>query len=266
MTRTLLILLLLLTSSPGWSATPVTGRAQHMTFSRAAVQAVAATAYHRELKLLASQRQLDNDPHLLRRVRNISARLIAQAILLKPDAANWPWEIHVTSNDDIDAYAMAGGKLLVGSKFVTVNHFNDDELAVLLAHEIGHVIAEHVREQVSLAASFNPPPPNRKVHVEEVINDMDSDISVYLRLQPLSRLQELEADDIGIELAARAGTPPTSIDTFYRKIAGDNGGQSIFDSHGSPRQREEFVRNMLGYATIEYSEFNTQQRPVYSFR
>jgi len=265
-TRTLLILSLLLASSPGWSATPVTGRAQQMSVSRTEVQAAAAAAYQRELKLLASQQQLDTDPQLLMRLRTISASLIAQAIRLKPEAANWPWEIHVTSNSDIEAYAMAGGKLLVGSTFVNANHFSDAELSVLLAHEISHVIAEHVREQVSLAASFNPPPPNRTVQVDEVINDMDSDISVYLRLQPLSRLQELEADDIGIELAARAGTPPASIDAFYRKIAGDDGGQTIIDSHGPPAQREAFVRSMLGYAGIEYSEYGAQQRTAYVFR
>jgi predicted Zn-dependent protease len=266
-TRSLLILALLLASPLGWCETPVTGRAQQMTVSRADVQSVAANAYHRELKRLASRHELDTNPRLLSRVRKISARLIAQAILLKPAAADWPWEIHVTSNDEIAAYAMAGGKLLVGSKFVTANHFSDNELAVLLAHEIAHVIAEHVREQVSLAASFNPPPPHRKVQVQEVVNDMDSDISVYLRLQPLSRLQELEADDIGIELAARAGTPSRSIDTFYRKIADDDdGGQSLFDTHGSPRQREAFVSNMLGYASIEYKEFGNRQPPVYIFR
>jgi predicted Zn-dependent protease len=264
--RSLLILILLLASASPRAETPVTGRAQTMLFSRAQIQAVAETAYSDKLVQLANQGELDTDRVILARVRNAGAHLIAQAIRLKPAAADWPWEIHVTSDENVAAYAMAGGKLLVGSRFITANHFTDGELTVLLAHEVAHVIAEHIREQVSVAATFIPPSPNRHVQLQDVINDMDSNIVVSLRLQPLSRLQELEADDIGIELAARAGTPPKSIHAFYRKLANGDGGQSLFDTHGSPRQRAEFVHNMLGYAGIEYKEYRTQQQAAYIFR
>jgi len=245
-----------MTASYSWAETPVSDRQQKMLFSRSQVQDIAAASYHTQLANLSAKGKLDTDPALLNRVRLISARLITQAIRLKPETANWPWEIHITSDDQVSAFSMAGGKLLVGSHFVKNYNLNDDELTVALAHEVGHVIAEHVREQISLAASFEQTPPNHRIGINDVINDMESDISVFLRLQPLSRLQELEADDIGIELAARAGTPPKSIKTFYDKIMSKNNGQSIFDTHGNSEQRYTFIRSMAAYAVTPYRESN----------
>lgn len=262
MHRSLIIALLVMASAAA-AETPVNGRAQQMLFSRAEVQAAAAAAYHKKLAQLAAAGQLDTDRATLTRVRHLSARLIAQAIRLKPEAAGWPWEVHVTTDPEVAAFSMAGGKLLVGSAFIDNYHLSDDELAVALAHEIGHVIAEHVREQISRAALLDPPAPNMPLRVNDVINDMQSDISLYLRLQPLSRLQELEADDIGIELAARAGIPTHSIRHFYDKITADDNGQSIFDTHGSSRQRDSFARSMTAYAA---QAAHHQSSPVYVFR
>lgn len=265
MVRPWLVLMLLMWAVPVLAGVPVTGRTQHMQFPRGPVQAVAAKAYHKELTQLAAQGRLDADRQALARVRRISAHLIAQAILLKPAATSWPWEVHITSDPQIAAHSMAGGKILVGTHFIDSYQLSDDELAVALAHEIGHVIAEHVREQVSLAAGFEPRVPNRTIKVADVINDMESDISVFFRLQPLSRLQEMEADDIGIELAARAGISPSAVVDFYLKLAKTDGGQSIFDTHGSSTQRVAFVESMADYARSIYEQSRRSQLPTYAF-
>lgn len=253
MIRVCFIWICLLGSVTATAAVPLTGRVQHMLYSCAQVQAVAAAAYHRQLARLAKKGELDTDAKTLRRVRRIASRLIAQAIYLKPVAAHWGWEVHVTSDPTVAADSMAGGKILVGTHFLASYKLSDNELAVVLAHEIGHVIAEHVREQVSMAASFNKSirPSARKV--VDVISAMQSDISIYLRLQPLSRLQEMEADDIGIDLAAHAGVPPSAVVSFYAKLARHSKGQtSIFNSHGSVAQRVRFVDSMASYAGPVY--------------
>lgn len=265
MIRPLLIVYMLCGTASVWADTPISGRTQQMLFSRTEVQAAAASAYREQLKLLSATGELDTDQQTLQRVRHISARLITQAIHLKPESSSWPWEIHLTSDSHVSAFSMAGGKLLIGSHFISGYRLSDDELAVALAHEIGHVIAEHVREQLSQAAIFDPPPPNRKQHVEDVINAMETDIAVYLRLQPLSQLQELEADDIGIELAARAGIPAKSIKSFYDKITADANGQSIFNTHGSSKQRSTFVQSMVAYAKMNNRTGPGRQIPIYIF-
>lgn len=233
-------------------AVPVSNRDQHMVFPRGPVQAVAAKAYHQQLEQLAGKGELDSNPQTLTRIRNICSQLIAQAIRLKPVSVGWPWEVHITSDPNVAAYSMAGGKLMVSTAFIAHYKLSDEELAVAMAHEIGHVIAEHVREQVSMAALFNKSVPLHARKVADVVNAMQSDIGIYLRLQPLSRLQEMEADDIGIELAARAGIPPSAIVSFYGKLAQGDSSQSIFDTHGSVTQRVRFVDSMANYAKPVY--------------
>lgn len=252
MIRSWLLILGMIGAAQIHAAVPVTGREQQMVFPRGPVQAAAATAYHQQVEQLAERSELDTEPQLLMHIRTLCSQLIAQAIRLKPDVAGWPWELHITSNPDVAAYSMAGGKLLVGTQFITHYKLNDRELSVALAHEIGHVIAEHVREQVSMAALLNTSVPLRARKAVDVINAMQSDISIFLRLQPLSRLQEMEADDIGIELAARAGIPPSAVISFYGKLAQTGSGQSIFDTHGSVAQRVRFVDSMASYAGPVY--------------
>lgn len=253
MIRPLLVWVCLCCSGSLFAAVPITGRVQHLFYSTTQVQTVAAKAYHAQIARLAQKGELDFNSHVLHRVRRICSRLIAQAIRLKPAAAHWAWEVHITSDPEVAAYSMAGGKILVGTHFLSSYKLNDDELGVVLAHEIAHVIAEHVREQVSMAASFNKSLPPRSRKVADVISAMQSDISIYLRLQPLSRLQEMEADDIGIELAARAGIPPSAATSFYTKLSRHNSGKSsVFDTHGSVAQRVKFVDSMASYAEPVY--------------
>lgn len=265
MVRFCLVVMMLMCTGPALAGAPVTGRTQHMLFSRDLVQAEAAKTYYHRLSQLASKDMLDTDKVALKRVRRICSRLIAQAVLLKPAAADWQWEVHTTSDPQVAAYSMEGGKLMVGLNFIKRYKLNDNELAVALAHEIGHVIAEHVREQVSQAASFEPKVPNRKVTLADVVNSMESDIAVYFRLQPLSRLQEMEADDIGIELAARAGVSPSSVVSFYNKIARKDGSQSIFDTHGDVTQRVTFVESMAGFVQPIYQASQGTPLPSYTF-
>ncbi|MBI1422356.1 MAG: M48 family metalloprotease [Gammaproteobacteria bacterium] len=261
MRRSCLTLLGLLCVETAWAGAPISGRDQQMVFPREPIQAVAARAYHQELASMAKRGELDLNPETLHRIRKICSQLIAQAIRIKPAAAAWPWEIHITSDPEVAAYSMGGGKLMISTHFIESYQLNDEELAVALAHEIGHIIAEHVREQVSMAALMNTSVPLHARKVADVINAMQSDISVYLRLQPLSRLQEMEADDIGIELAARAGISPAAVISFYSKLAKTDSGQSMFDTHGSITQRVKFVDSMANYAWPVY-EASRKAKPL----
>jgi predicted Zn-dependent protease len=229
---------------------PVNGRPQDLAFSGQAVRAMAADAYHQSLRELARHSALDRDPRLLARVRRIARPIIAQAVVLKPEAARWEWEIHVASARQIDAYCMAGGKILVGTGFLERQSFTDSEIAALLAHEIAHAIAEHVREELSMVRRLSPD--YAHFSLEEVTGLLGWDLSVSLQLVPLSRLQELEADDIGITLAARAGYDPHALVGFYRKLGRDGTGGGLLDTHGSNADRLRAVESMAVYAEPLY--------------
>lgn len=197
---------------------PESGRAQELRFSAEEVDAGMEDRYIDRVVDLAALGKLDQDRRLLARLRYISVELIRAAAELKPAIAQWQWEVHTTSDSEVDALCMAGGKILIGSAFVARLELNDGELATLLAHEVAHAVAEHHRETFSEALLLNRLP---AVPLEVVMERLDSDLSLQIRLSKLSSLQESEADQLGMVLAHRAGWPAADMVSFYRKLAGE---------------------------------------------
>jgi predicted Zn-dependent protease len=255
--RVLLLVYLIIEPVLAAANVPVNGRPQDLAFNSDDVQAMAANAYYQSLHELARHDVLDRNPQLLARVRRIAQPLIAQAILLKPEAAKWHWEIHIAQANQIDAYCMAGGKILVGAEFLEKQALTDGEIAALLAHEIAHAIAEHVREELSMVRRLSPD--YAYFSLEEITGLLGWDLSVTLRLASLSRLQELEADDIGVTLAARAGFDPRDLVRFYRKLNRDGTGENLIDTHGSSTDRLRAVENFVMYAEKLYGANHGQE-------
>lgn len=231
---------------------PLNGRHQDLAFEANRVHAVAAKAYRLRLRELADRGKLDRDVEQVRRVRDIAARIVAQAISLKPEAGDWRWEIHVARTQRIEASSMAGGKMLLGLPAGRANELDDSELAALVAHEVAHALAEHVREQLSQARRSHPG--YAHFSVEDTIAVMDWDLSVALGLQPLSRLHELEADDLGIHLMAKAGFRPHGVATFYRELDAGTTRAGLIDSHGPPDLRASAIKAFVAYAKLVYAE------------
>jgi predicted Zn-dependent protease len=230
---------------------PLNSRKQELAFSSEELHAVAARAYHLRLEALAGQGKLDNDSATVERLRRIAGRVIAQAILLKPQAADWPWEVHVATTTRIEAFSMAGGKIVLGLPSGKAGELNDPEIAALLAHEVAHAIAEHVREQLSEVRHLSPA--YADFSLEDVIGVMNWDLGVALKLQPLSRLHELEADDIGIQLTAKAGFRPHGLAAFYSQLDANANGPGVLDSHGPSDQRVRAIRAFEVYADLVYA-------------
>lgn len=242
---------------------PLNGRRQDLAFDTNQVHAVAAEAYRVRLQALAAQRKLDNDAAQVARIRNIAARVVAQAVSLKPEARNWPWDIHVTETRRIEASSMAGGKILLGLPPARAEKLADPEIAALIAHEVAHAIAEHVHEQLSQVHRSNPA--YAHFGVEDTIAVMDWDLSLALRLQPLSRLHELEADDLGIHLTAQAGFRPHGLTAFYKELDSGTSTAGLLDSHGSPSWRVSAIKAFVAYAKLVYAESVSAQPRQYSF-
>jgi predicted Zn-dependent protease len=220
---------------------PESGRAQELLFSAEEVDSKVEDRYIDRVVELAATGRLDDDRALLARLQTIGAGLIRAAVALKPEAAAWQWEFHTTSDPEVDAICMAGGKILVGSAFVRRLALNDGELATLLGHEVAHAVAEHHRETLSEALSLNrlPLPP-----LEVVMERLDSDLSLQVRLSRLSSLQESEADQLGMVLAHRAGWPSATMLSFYRKLAGIDAGSGLASSYPEPGSRVSMAKGM----------------------
>jgi len=220
---------------------PGTGRWEDVAFSSAEVHRLTQVRYADILADYKTRNQLDADAALTQRVRKIGATLVAAAAALKPDIRKWAWEFHTTSDPNVEAFCMAGGKLLIGSAFVLGLKLNDGELAMLLAHEVAHAVAEHHREELSevlrIGGRKNTPP-------EVAMAQLDADFSLQLRLANLSTQQETEADDLGMRLAHGAGWPTRDMVGFYTKLAASAGSQSLISSYPAMSSRLSMAKGM----------------------
>jgi predicted Zn-dependent protease len=222
------------------AAQPVLEFPSPRAFSAAEVDALAARAYGARLRTLAQVGRLDPEPALKARLQRILPRLLAAAAYEKPASAQLAWEVHACTGCDENAAAMAGGKLLVSADFVARLELSDDELAYLLAHEIGHVLAEHTREYASAARYFVDNGLARSYG--DIQQELNESVPVNLRMAVLGEQQELEADRIGFVLGSRAGAQPRAMLTLLAKL-GDTGG--FLGSHPGAQRRLAQARSML---------------------
>ena len=224
---------------------PDSGRWQAFSFGSDEVNLQTEDRYIDQVVALAAAGRLDDDRVLLARVRAVAAGLIRAAVALKPAAAQWQWELHTTSDPEVEALCMAGGKILVGSAFVRKLALSDGELATLLGHEVAHALAEHHRETLSEALSIHPLP---AAPLEVVMERLETDLSVQLRLAKLASMQESEADQLGMVLAHQAGWPAGAMVSFYRKLAAQDAARgaqgALVSSHPAPSSRLSMAQGM----------------------
>ena len=239
MKRCLAILLLSFSGVTG--AQPLLEFRNDLAFEATTVNAFAAQVYHKRIQRLAAAGKLDLDRTLLKRVRDLIARLRPAAEYERPASARIAWEVHTCRKCDENASAMAGGKLLVGEEFIKDIKPSDDELAYLLAHEMAHVLAEHTREFATTARYFVGM--GLKRNYADIQHELDESFGLQLRMAPLNKQQELEADYIGFILGARSGFKPEAMLSLLAKLRSD--GPSLMDPHPSAGQRLQQARTML---------------------
>ena len=213
----LALLALVLMCRTGFAQVPESGRWQDLDFSEEEMNSLSSARYHDMLHDLAGKHRLDDDRMQLRRIRRISVGLVQAAIAVKPAVALWRWEAHSTSDPAYEALCMPGGKLLIGTHFLRRLALRDGELATLLGHEIAHALADHYRETLSAVRQLNSDHPDRAL--DTLMEQLETDLSLQLRLSKLNRIQEAEADQLGMSLAHRAGWSAFSMVSFYRKLA-----------------------------------------------
>mgnify|MGYP001627443955 CR=1 FL=1 len=230
------------TTQPG--AVGVT-RTQRMGISAEEVEAASLQAYRKMLQEASAKGILNRDPAQLARVRQVVTRLVPQTAAFRPDALRWQWEANVFQQDQINAFAMAGGKIGVYSGLIDRLKLTDDELAAVIGHEMAHALREHVREQMSVQMAQQLPLVliGAATGNQALVQLGDAVAQVTLGL-PRSREAELEADRIGVELAARAGFDPRAAIRLWEKMRSVGGarGPEFLSTHPAPGNREEQLR------------------------
>jgi predicted Zn-dependent protease len=222
-------------------------RKQLMLVSQDQMNQIAAQSYAKLKADAAAAGSLNKDPALLQRVQAIAARLIPQTGVFRGDAPGWAWEVNVIANEQVNAFCMPGGKIVVFSGLAQQLGVSDDELAVVVGHEISHALREHSREQVSQAVAAKT-----AIDLGSAIFGLGqasseiANIGYEALIAPrFSRKDENEADRMGLELTARAGYDPRAGVTLWQKMMKakqDPRPPSFLSSHPTDESRIEEMK------------------------
>ena len=89
----------------------------------------------------------------LQRLRNIAAKIIPFAVEWNPRARDWKWEVNLIGSNQINAYCMPGGKIAFYTGILDQLKLTDDEVAMVMGHEVAHALREHARERMGKNAA-----------------------------------------------------------------------------------------------------------------
>lgn len=178
----------------------------------------------------------------LQRLQRIGLRLVPHAAQWNDRARQWRWEVNLIGSKEINAFCMPGGKVAFYTGILEQLKLTDDEVAMIMGHEMAHALREHARARIaksqgtgtllSLGAQL--------LGLGELGN-VAASVGTQLLTLRFSREDETDADLVGLELAARGGFNPQAAVSLWQKMAqaGGGNGPSFLSTHPSGPERIE---------------------------
>ncbi len=193
------------------------------------VERSASQQYLQLLKQADEKRALaPKDNAQLVRLRAIAQKIIPFALDWNPRARNWQWEVNLIGSSQINAFCMPGGKIVFYTGILEKLQLTDDEVAMVMGHEIAHALREHARERMGKSAATHGIArlagalASSYFGIDPRITDGIASGGANLLTLEFSRDDESEADLVGMELAARAGFNPRAGVTLWQKMGAAN--------------------------------------------
>lgn len=211
----------------------------------------AAAQQYRQMMQQAQQRGLlagDNHPQV-RQLRQIGQRLIPYTPPWNERARGWNWEINLIQSDQVNAFVMPGGKIAFYSGILDRLQLNENEIAMIMGHEMAHALREHARARLAKtqATSIGLSLGAQLLGLGDLGN-VAANLGTQLLTLRFSREDETEADLVGLELAARAAFHPQASVTLWEKMTALSGGAnapSFLSTHPSgPNRIRELQANV----------------------
>lgn len=269
--RCLLLFLILMLA--GCSTVPETGRNQLSLVSDAQVESMANQGFAQMKKDVP----ISQDVAKQARLRRVGERIVRAA---RARGADLPppeqWEFVVFEDDAVNAFAMPGGKVGFYTGIFPLFD-NDDDLAVVMGHEIAHVAADHGQERVSqqMTAQIAGAGLALGLGLSEVDNTSArlalaafGATATYGVIMPYSRTQESEADHIGLIYSAAAGYDPRRSVILWQRMANQGGARppEFLSTHPSENTRIQRLQAQIPQVMPLYERSKTNASwlgPVY---
>jgi Zn-dependent protease with chaperone function len=173
-----------------------------------------------------------------------------------PDARKWKWEVNLIGSKQINAWCMPGGKIAFYTGILDQLQLNDDEVAMIMGHEMAHALREHSRERLakSRATSMGLSVASQLLGLGQM-GDVAANLGTQLLTLKYGRDDETEADLVGLEIAARGGfKPEASVQLWKKMLAATGGGKgqpSFLSTHPSGNNRiQELEANLPKVAQL----------------
>lgn len=210
---------------------PVTGRKQLNLVPNSLITSMAFEAYDSVVKTSATLSQNDSRAAMVTRVGTRIQQAVEtymQQNNFSKELKSFKWEYNTINENTINAWCMPGGKVVVYTGLLPVTQ-NETALAVVMGHEIAHAIARHGNERMSQGLLINL---GGMILEEALKNKKQETQLIFLGLYmvgsnlalalPNSRMQESEADKLGLIFAAMAGYDPAEAIPFWQRMASNN--------------------------------------------
>ncbi len=189
------------------------------------VERSATQQYAQLLQQAASQNALGpKDSAQVKRLRAIAQRIIPFAVVWNPRARDWQWEVNLIGSRQVNAFCMPGGKIAFYSGILSQLKLSDDEVAMVMGHEVAHALREHARKRMGKsavtqgAARLGGAVVASVLGIDPRLTDAAARGGANLLTLEFSREDESEADLVGMELAARAGYDPRAGVSLWQKM------------------------------------------------
>jgi Zn-dependent protease with chaperone function len=197
----------------------------------------AATQQYSQMMAQAKQQGAlapENHPQL-QRIRAIAARLIPLSTQWNDRARSWRWEVNLIASKQINAFVMPGGKIAMFTGILDQLQLTVDEAAMVMGHEMAHALREHARARIAKTEGTNAIfQLGAQLFGLGGLGEMAAGVGTQLLSLRFSREDEIEADLVGLELAARGAFVPEASITLWEKMAkvsGGGGGPGFLSTH-----------------------------------
>ncbi|MFM0221592.1 M48 family metallopeptidase [Paraburkholderia dipogonis] len=191
----------------------------------------------------------DTDAHVTR-VRSIVDKMIPYSLKWNERAKNWKWDVAVVRSPDIRMYCLPGGKIVVYGGLLDRARLNDNELGMLIGHEIAHALREHARERLGQLQASQLDSSGTIPQLFGLADLGAAPLGIGSRLLEMKyeNTDETEADVIGSDIASRAGFDPRAAVTLWDKLAQatrSNRDQGFIYVHPyTPARRQDIIKRL----------------------
>lgn len=240
----------------GCNTVPVTGRSQLNLMGAGEEMQLGLTSFDK----LKKETPISKDAAVNALVQKVGRRIAAVA---GPDMPNAQWEFVVFESPEANAFCLPGGKVGVYTGILPITK-DEAGMATVLGHEIAHAVARHGGERMTDAmlvqlggqavgatlSSSDPQVQSASLLAYGVVAKVGAEL-------PHSRMQESEADRIGLTYMARAGYKPAAAVGFWQRFAAFNAAQggstpAFLRTHPTDAKRIQQIQSWLPAAQAQY--------------